>query len=139
MKVCGTCKQEGGWEYSGQYHDLHGVCEVCGKFTQLWDCHKPATPAAGHTPGPWKIDEAGDLPLAVIQDTEDGLGICEIGYPETRSDKAGTEETANAKLIAAAPAMLEACRDAVAEYDIDGEVSTLSIMKLQKAIQQATQ
>ena len=29
-----------------------------------------------HTPGPWKIDEAPDLPMGIIQDNEDGLGIC---------------------------------------------------------------
>ncbi len=55
MKVCGPCKQKDGWEYSGQYHDLHGVCEVCGQFTQLWDCHKPTTPAVEHTPVPWEF------------------------------------------------------------------------------------
>lgn len=27
----------------------------------------------------WKIDEATDLPLAVIEDTENGDGVAEIG------------------------------------------------------------
>jgi len=38
---------------------------------------------------PWKIDEAPEQPLAVIQDTEEGDGVCEIGYPGTRMDSAG--------------------------------------------------
>lgn len=54
-----------------------------------------------HTPGPWKIDENKDLPLAVIIDDDDGMGIAEIGeYTE--------ENIANANLIAAAPDMLSA-------------------------------
>ena len=27
----------------------------------------------------WKIDEALDLPLAIIEDTPDGTGVCEMG------------------------------------------------------------
>lgn len=56
-----------------------------------------------HTPGPWKIDENEDLPLAVIEGTEEGTGIAEIG-PRT------PELIANAHLIAAAPDMLEALK-----------------------------
>jgi hypothetical protein len=59
------------------------------------------TPIAKHTPGPWIIDPALELPLAVIADTEDGLGICELG---TRT----LETEANARLIAAAPDLLAA-------------------------------
>ena len=32
---------------------------------------KPATPL------PWKVDENNELPPAVIEDTEDGIGVCE--------------------------------------------------------------
>jgi hypothetical protein len=28
---------------------------------------------------PWKIDENKELPLAVIEDTEEGVGVLEIG------------------------------------------------------------
>ncbi len=28
---------------------------------------------------PWRIDPAEELPLAVIEDTEDGMGVYEIG------------------------------------------------------------
>lgn len=134
MKVCGTCKQEGGWEYSGQYHDLHGVCEVCGKFTHgvagLWQSQS----AVGHTPGPWSCFQFSKHHNWKV-DTGDEDWYVDAGLT--------AHSEAIAKFIVRAcnsyDAMLEACRDAVAEYDIDGEVSTLSIMKLQKAIQQATQ
>lgn len=51
----------------------------------------------------WKIDEALDLPLAVIEDTEDGYGVAEIG-------KRTSDNIANANLIAAAPELLEALK-----------------------------
>ena len=54
-----------------------------------------------HTPGPWRIDGNDDLPLAVIEDNEDGTGICEIGERTPLN-------LANAALIAAAPEMLAA-------------------------------
>ena len=33
----------------------------------------------------WKIDGAPDLPLAVIEDTDDGLGVCELGQRTPRN------------------------------------------------------
>ena len=48
----------------------------------------------------WKIDETQDLPLAVIEDTEDGHGVTEIGERTADNIK-------NAHLIAAAPELLE--------------------------------
>ena len=60
---------------------------------------------SGHTPGPWKIDDALDLPLAVIRDHEDGEGIAELG-------EYTPENEANARLIAAAPQMLALLRRA---------------------------
>ena len=56
-----------------------------------------------HTPGPWKIDENKAYPVGVIQDDEMGLGIAEIGEWNSRN-------IANARLIAAAPDLLEACK-----------------------------
>ena len=61
-----------------------------------------------HTPGPWNIQatDENDLAWEISYDTEDGLTypIADIiSYPEA---------TANAKLIAAAPEMLEACKKA---------------------------
>lgn len=58
----------------------------------------------------WKIDEAEDLPLAVIEDTEDGLGVAEIGERTPRN-------LANARKIKAVPQMIEALRMALRELD----------------------
>jgi len=52
----------------------------------------------------WKIDEAKDLPLAIIEDTENGDGVCEIGERTKRN-------ISDAKLIAAAPDLLEVCEE----------------------------
>jgi len=65
----------------------------------------------------WKIDDAEDQPLAVIEDTEDGLGVCEIGYPsETRAD-ATPEQWERAHLIAAAPELLRALQAVTADHE----------------------
>lgn len=58
-----------------------------------------------YTKGPWKVDEAPDLPLGVIMDDEDGLGICTVEPCYTTEGEA----LANARLIAAAPELYEAC------------------------------
>lgn len=60
-----------------------------------------------HTPGPWKVDEVG--PLGVIQDDEDGRGICDIHAP---SEDFMEEYKANARLIAVSPELLEAAEAA---------------------------
>lgn len=78
-----------------------------------------------HTPGPWKIDENEELPLAVIQDNEDGEGICEIGKKESCSYAATPEQWANARLIAAAPDMLRALKELTKEINL----SKLNIRK----------
>lgn len=62
-----------------------------------------------HTLGPWKIDEDNDLPLAIIEDTDDGLGICEVGYLREQKSGATPKQLAIARLIAAAPDLLAAC------------------------------
>lgn len=60
---------------------------------------------AKHTPGPWKIDDNKELPLAVIQDDESGTGVCEIGTRGLPRNTAGVVQFADARLIAAAPNM----------------------------------
>ena len=49
----------------------------------------------------WKIDEAKDLPLAIIEDTPEGMGVCEIGERTPENMK-------RAHLIKAAPDLLDA-------------------------------
>lgn len=51
----------------------------------------------------WIIDPNPDYDLAIIEDTEDGEGVCEIG-PRTE------QNIKNANLIAAAPKMFNALR-----------------------------
>lgn len=57
-----------------------------------------------HTPGPWLLDGT-----YVYQDDATGRTICDCAHSKTR-DRA--EQVSNAKLIAAAPELLEALRDA---------------------------
>lgn len=58
-----------------------------------------------HTPGPWTVSTI--LPTVVIQDNDEERWICQL--PLT------PEGVANARLIAAAPRMLEALRKLVNE------------------------
>ncbi len=58
---------------------------------------------SNHTKGPWRVSESGN---DVEQDSEAGFGICAMYADESSS--------ANARLIAAAPELLEACKDALA-------------------------
>lgn len=59
-----------------------------------------STNTSAHTAMKWKIDGNAELPLAVIEDDLDGMGICEV--------TSGNVE--HARLIAAAPALYEACK-----------------------------
>lgn len=54
----------------------------------------------------WIVDPATESPLAVIEDTPNGLGVVEIG-------KRNTKNIAKAHLIAAAPELLEALKLAI--------------------------
>ena len=78
-----------------------------------------------HTPGPWKIDEAEDLPLAVIEDTEDGMGICEIG-------ERTQQNLTNARLIAATPDFLEAL-ELIEVETIDKSIKKIAENAIRKA------
>lgn len=82
---------------------------------------------AKHTPGPWTIDLTGpftlggDLREVVALDGEGMVtrGICSCMFDtDTFPDgKAFLEDKANAALIAAAPALLEACKAAYAALE----------------------
>lgn len=69
-----------------------------------------------HTPGPWvvnpfeaRVDEAAKI-------CDDGLlPICKLLWPT--DERTETETKANARLIAAAPAMLEALQGLLGLYD----------------------
>lgn len=95
-----------------------------------------------HTPAPWKIGEAKtQKSLAIFQDKaqEDGKiyhAICLI----SPLDKVEEVDLANAKLIAAAPELLEACNIALRYFNgIDTESqSEAAFHALNNAIKKAT-
>jgi hypothetical protein len=69
-----------------------------------------------HTPGPWTIEEYGDrdCPALVIhKDTE--TRVCFMATPGSHGDPAMIE--ADARLISAAPDMLEQLRTIIAEHE----------------------
>jgi hypothetical protein len=84
--------------------------------------------ASKHTPGPWKIDEATDLPLAVIEDTPEGYGVCEMD--DLRDED---EVFANAQLIAAAPELLLQLKRMV-EYYRHGETRAEAVAKIRDSL-----
>lgn len=75
---------------------------------------------SNHTPTPWKIDEAAEFPLAIIQDDEDGMGVVElpIGRPATAREVADFNHIVKAvnhhdELVAA----LKACYERLGSHD----------------------
>lgn len=81
-----------------------------------------------HTPGPWKHYPGRDTILSEHPDYLHSV-IAKIATGENRE-----EENANAKLIAAAPELLEACKAALAD-----ESTAYAIAELcRKAIAKAT-
>ena len=67
-----------------------------------------------HTPGPWIIGKSYTDDIAIRE--VDGMECIATALPTEPDEQAGKEEQlANARLIAAAPAMLEALRELVAE------------------------
>lgn len=86
-----------------------------------------------HTPGPWDASsfQEGDLAQAYYVTNNDGRRVCLIaGYGERKrsrspksDDALNAEDVANARLIAAAPDLLEALRDILKmSYPAAGQV-----------------
>jgi len=78
------------------------------------------TRKAKHTPGPWEIDK--DDPLSITQIEWGGIGVahdCAQVFRESRRAYRAQREVdeANARLMAAAPELLEACRAAMASLE----------------------
>ena len=75
-----------------------------------------------HTRGPWKQSDRRNIGWTLIEPEEGGAVICKIltRHPTGQREKGDfQEEGANAKLIAAAPDLLEAlktCRDALRDH-----------------------
>lgn len=99
-----------------------------------------------HTPGPWRVEEGLDPMLQAYypEVVADGK---EAGHTRYVARLFGTnpdvrpETDANARLIAAAPALLAACREALTEYesnDCDPDYCT-AMTALREAIAKAVQ
>ncbi len=73
--------------------------------------------AAKHTPGPWYVSKRN--PLRVIESGPRALTLATVGTNGhgVTAEGAQAEAEANARLIAAAPKLLEALQDLVAEYE----------------------
>lgn len=89
-----------------------------------------------HTPGPWTIlcseDRRGARTVPKITQPGKAGIVATLGWPGEG------DRTANARLIAAAPEMLEALRDTVAQLDHQGhltwgDVRSLVIAAIAKA------
>lgn len=86
-----------------------------------------------HTPGEWKIEE-GALTLIRHKDESD-YAICTVHKQRDDEGLFNNEHLANAKLIAAAPDMLEALikirdfDDDTSEYDDPGAIAIEAIKK----------
>jgi hypothetical protein len=79
---------------------------------------------SGHTLGPWHIGGNGLIVYSL-----GGYAICDVKTFHGRVD----DDTANARLIAAAPELLEACKMALD----DGDCQTVTEDWLRKAIAKA--
>lgn len=91
-----------------------------------------------HTPGPWSANDIPSAPekafrfaTAVWLDRTDEGGrsvlICSVAPESFEAWQPSKEEqTANAHLIAAAPALLAACRAAVSQFETEGYAGTLA-------------
>ncbi|MBN9410869.1 MAG: hypothetical protein J0H69_17125 [Burkholderiales bacterium] len=96
-----------------------------------------------HTPGPWMAHQRSSAPIEYghYVTTIDGLTVCNVSYQlPVKIDGQAVEETriANARLIAAAPELLEALlyyRD-----ECSGEEPSISVFQqmLERAISRAT-
>jgi hypothetical protein len=89
-----------------------------------------------HTPGPWEVS---GFPKSEGFSILTGKGRCVAErYPAAVSEKEGEEMEANARLIAAAPELLKACKAAfVIIRDMDGEVENTVKDFVQQAIAHA--
>lgn len=98
-----------------------------------------------HTPGPWRIMSGmvvSDTPKDEYKTT--AVAYCSDEFQHKGGLPYGKERDANAKLIAAAPELLEALQDLLflvqrSGLNIPAEVSTAPIGKATAAIKKATE
>jgi len=86
-----------------------------------------------HTPGPWRVEKSGYTQIACLVYAGD-YPVLNTAVPPSSKE----EWESNAKLIAAAPDLLEACKKALIHFDHLGLVGTNGIMEdLRQAIKKA--
>lgn len=91
-----------------------------------------------YTPGPWKLDLVGDGKRWILGNGQSSWGT-EVGEVY-RDDTDRDEAEANAKLIAAAPALLELLQqmlDVAENADETGYVTDVGFLNLDKLHEQA--
>lgn len=104
-----------------------------------------------HTPGPWEIMNGGDIFSSIGSDSGDGVKadsndgwqIAEVGYYSAFVDGMLVDlgedvRQANARLIAAAPDLLDALKDAESELACHPRINSYVIDKVRAAIAKAT-
>jgi hypothetical protein len=73
------------------------------------------TETATHTPGPWRVDPSYDIPTVIAHCFPKGATCVAVVYGDDDAIMArvpgGTESMANARLIAAAPDLLQSLRE----------------------------
>lgn len=91
-----------------------------------------------HTPGPWTLE----YDYSLVMPAKDGNHIVTAG-PIGPDESSREEKRANAQLIAAAPELLEALKEALTRLkeirDDHGTNSEITIKQSQQAITKATQ
>lgn len=97
-ETCEKCQHD-----FSEHGDTTGQC-----MADACECYKPSL-NPHHTPGPWKVVKDDEGGLVIRQQPEDGYYICELNG-HAGNDPFGEN---NARLIAAAPDLLEALRQAV--------------------------
>ena len=95
-------------------------------------------PQTGHTPGPWEVVEHSGMICVAAAAEHPHKTLCSVGYDERQNHAWRVEEgfypdnPANARLIAAAPELLEAL---VSLYEIINTMPDLSDGEKKRATQ----
>ena len=92
-----------------------------------------------HTPGPWKIektDESDVFKYAYIYDKR-GLVVGTVDMPTAPTEITAPEAKENAQLIAAAPDLLEALKDILADYERRWDIDECIVNSARNAINKA--
>lgn len=72
-----------------------------------------------HTPGPWKTNSYGDTIFCFIDSRQEWIAYmndADFRYQSLSEEEAEEEQRANARLIAAAPELLEVAREAKGKW-----------------------